>query len=388
VTLLKYLSAQNRRERLADEHHVDALCWAWRQACIGAGLCTITNTVTGPTESVPHIVEIVLGPPIRLLVELLPGQIPIDVRAAAHRVAPVLGAVALRIEPRGLRHVCIELLSADPLKATSVQRARPVSSACQPVMLGRDEDTNPVLIDLAAAAHLIVQGASGSGKSVGVYGLLAQLADAPDVRVIGSDITGLTLGPWAQRPDAAGWYALGTRDPQAHIRVLERVVRIMDDRIADMPPGHDSIPITAATPLLVVPIEELPGLFRVLGTANKDVEKRARALVARLLGEGRKAAIRVLLITQRADASIIGGYERGQASHTISYRVDTLSALQMLHPDADKAIAAEHATATAGVALLTAPGTPLRRFRSPLTTYARYCAEVTGEAVTDERRAA
>jgi DNA segregation ATPase FtsK/SpoIIIE-like protein len=130
----------------------------------------------------------------------------------------------------------------------------------------------------------------------------------------------------------------------------------MDRRIAEMPPGHDSMPITPACPLLVVVGEEIPGLFRVLGVANRDLEKRARALLARLVGEGRKAGIRVLLVAQRADANIIGGYERGQASHTISFRVDSMSALSMLHADADKAIAAEHSTAPPGVALLSASG--------------------------------
>ena len=48
----------------------------------------------------------------------------------------------------------------------------------------------------------------------------------------------------------------------------------------------------------------------------------------------------------------------------------------MLHADADKAIAAEHATAQHGIALLSTPGVPLRRFRAPLTTYAEYCEEI------------
>ena len=88
-------------------------------------------------------------------------------------------------------------------------------------MLGRDEQAGPVSVVLEDSAHLIVQGASGSGKSTGVYGLLAQLAPAPDALVVGSDITGLTLAPWAARPSLAGWHALGTARPAAHATVLE-----------------------------------------------------------------------------------------------------------------------------------------------------------------------
>lgn len=152
--------------------------------------------------------------------------------------------------------------------------------------------------------------------------------------------------------------------------------------------SHDSIPIYPKTPLMIVVIEELPGLLRVLGVSNKDTEERSRGLLARLLGEGRKAGIRVVLVAQRADANIIGGYERGQASHTISFRVDSLAALQMLHADADKAIAAQHATAQPGVSLMSAPGVPLLRFRAPHTTYADYYAEVTAAAATDDQSAA
>ena len=84
----------------------------------------------------------------------------------------------------------------------------------------------------------------------------------------------------------------------------------------------------------------------------------------------------MLLMSQRVDANIVGGFERDQCSHGISFRVAGLSALQMLHQDADKPIAAEHAAARPGVALLSSPGVPLGRFRAPHTTYSDYCDEV------------
>lgn len=355
----------------------DDLEWLWRLAAIGAGLGRISDTVSGPTESVPRLVNVeVIGGQRVYTVELLHGQMPADVRAVAHRIAPSLGAYALRVEARGFRHVRITLLSCDPLRGEVERAPGGLFTATGPVMLGRDEEATRVDVLLAESAHMIVQGAAGSGKSTGVYGLLVQLRQARDALVVGSDIHGLTLRPWAMLPDAKGWHALGTRDLGAHIRVLERAVRVMDERIAEMPPGVDSTPINAATPLIVVVIEEVPGLFRVLGQTNKDLEKRARMLIARLLGEGRKAGIRALLIAQRADANIIGGYERGQASHTVSFRVDSMAALQMLHSDVDKGIAAEHSTARPGVALLSAPGVPLRRFRTPPLSYATYVAEV------------
>ena len=383
VTLLDWRT--RRRDYRDNELAVDELVWAWRNACIGAGLSNTVQVASGITDVVPKIVDVTLGPPTVLIVELLPSQLASDVRGVAHRVAGSLGSVALRVEPRGLRHVRVELLAADPLVGL-VERARPVSSAHQPVTIGRDEQGDPVPIALGVGAHLIVQGSSGSGKTTGTYGFLAQLAPARDVLVVGSDVTGLTLAPWA--PRAPGWCALGTRNLDAHIRVLERAVREMDDRVEQMPPGHDSIPINPELPLILMVIEEFPGLIRLLSTADAKLEKRARALLGRLFGESRKAGMRLLVISQRADANLVGGFERDQCSHGISFRVGGLSALQMLHPDTDKGIAAEHATARPGVALLTAPGVPLRRFRAPLTTYQQYCAEVIAAAATDGKRAA
>jgi len=301
------------------------------------------QTPTGPTESVPSIVDITLGPATVFLAELLPGQVPADVRAVAHRLAPQLGAVTLRVEPHGLRHIRVELLADDPLTG-AVARAHPLSSARYPLMVGRDEQGCPVPLELGTGAHIVVQGSAGSGKSTGVYGLLAQLAPAPDVLVVGSDITGLTVGDWAARPGNPGWRA--------------------------------SVPITVDCSLILAVIEEFPGLVRLLSTSTGGVEKRARALLARLFGESRMAGMRLLLIAQRADANIIGGFERDQCSHAISFRVGSLSALSMLHSDADKSIAAEHATARPGVALLSALGVPLLRFRAPLTSYRQYHAEV------------
>lgn len=48
----------------------------------------------------------------------------------------------------------------------------------------------------------------------------------------------------------------------------------------------------------------------------------------------------------------------------------------MLHPDVAAEIVADHAVAPDGVALLTAPGVPLVRLRSPMTSYGAYLAAV------------
>lgn len=344
---------------------------------IGPGPCQVVDTVTGPTVRVPKIVKIEYGPPMSFTVEMLPGQLVEDFTAVADRIAPHLGAVCVRVVPVGLTHVKLVLLASDPL-AEVMPAVKPVESALDPIILGRDETGTPVTLELGAAAHLASQGATGSGKSVGTYSLLGQLRDAPDVRVTGVDPTGLLLGPWRGRWTDVPAPVCGTKNPDRYVITLDRVVQEMDRRIGAMPPGRDSVQLGSECPVLLVVLEEHPGALRVLDGADAKLGKSYRALVGRLLAEGRKAGIRVLLITQRADAAIVGAYERSQASHRISYRVDSADGLRMLHPDVSPDTAAEHASAPAGVALVTIPGQPLTRMRSPYVSYAEYCSGLGG----------
>lgn len=381
------------RRREDVELYALALDWRdrWRWVAEGTDVARNASSAAGiPVTAVPDVVHVDLGGrghPVVLTVRLLPGQLPADVAAAGRRLAEGLGVAAVRV--RWLRHgaVAVTLLTDDPLTGT-VPPARPVASALAPLTVGIGEDGAPVGLALGSAAHVVVQGASGSGKSVGMYSLLGQLCAAPDVVVTGSDMTSLLLGPWARRDPAAHNNrvsvgvpapALGTFDLGRHADVLELIVAEMDRRVTAIPAGRDSVVLGADMPVLLCVLEEYPGLLRAVDVLDaKGLGKRVRAAVARLLSEGRKAGVRLVIVAQRADASILGGYERGQASHRLSFRVDSGDAVRMLHPDATVDTVAEHARALPGIALGTVPGSPLLRLRAPHVSYGEYVAAVTG----------
>lgn len=349
----------------------------FREACANAGAAVaIDAPIAGCSMRPPDVTEVRIGPPLRLTVRLQPGMLASDVQRNGPAIAPFLQGQALRVVDRGHGWLTVTVLAVDPL-AVPGALSGPVPSALTALCLGVDEGGQPVSVDLGASAHLIAQGATGSGKSVGCYGLLGQLAEAPDVQVAGSDISRLLLAPWADRRES-GPIALGTADPLAHVDVIESLVADMDKRIAGMPPGRDSVRLGRDVPVVLAVLEEYPGLLRWVDALDTKIGKRIRAGVARLMAEGRKAGVRVLLITQRADASIVGAYERGQASHRLSFRVDTADGLKMLHPGIEPDVAAEHATAPPGVALLSAPGAPLTRLRAPLCDYATYVRLISG----------
>jgi hypothetical protein len=368
-----------RAAYLADVAEVDDLAWAWRRAAEGAGIAREVSTVTGPTVSVPRLVDVKLGPPTVLLVELLPGQLPADVCEAAGRLAPHLGAARMRVQPYGLHHVRLVLLAADPLAATTPV---PSPALAGPVLLARDEQGEEVRAEPAELPHLVVQGGTRSGKSTWLYGLLAQVAGRPDVLIAGVDPSGLLLRPFAGTRHAP-WQACGLADPGRIVAVLVALVAEMDRRIAEMSSRADTVRTSPTLPLLLVVLEEYAGLLRALDAADKDAGKRARSAVARLLAESHKAGLRVVLVVQRAEAALIGGAERSNAAGRLSFGVDNAESVKLLHPDVDPLIAAQHTAADPGVALLTWPGHPLRRVRGPwIGGYAAFVDGVAGDPLS------
>ena len=344
--------------------------WAarWAEAAEGSGITRTVVVAAGQTVIVPRLVDVggPPGGPLVLLVLLLAGQLPADVVAVADRLAPALGAARIRVSALSDgRHVRLALLARDPL-----DEVRDHDPHAPPGLLGHGEDGVPLTVGWPARGHMLVQGQTGSGKSVFTYGQLADAAADPAVLVAGLDPSGLLWRPFAGTRHAP-WQVGGVGgDLAAHVELLERLCATMDARIAAMPPARDSVVVGPGLPLLLVVLEEYAGLLRVADVTDKRLGQKVRALVARLLSEGRKAGVRVLLIVQRADAAVVDGLVRAQCSVRVSFSVDNGEAVRMLHPAAESV--ADVLAAPPGIGLLTMPGAPLTRFRAGLLDYARY----------------
>lgn len=324
---------------------------------------------------------------VQVYVQMLPGQLMADYEERSAELAEAMGGVSLTWRHRAHGYIVGTLRYRDPL-ADPVRLPELVPAAsCSNVLVGLLDSGVPLTIRLDQIAHMIVQGATRSGKSRFIYGLLSQLAQCSDVRISGSDVTGLLLRPFVGTRHGDD-LALGTRNITEHAEVLERLVAVMDDRIARIPDDVDVLPVDEHDPYELVVIEELPGLIRAaeaVDALHKGDRKyiplvgRIRAAYGRLMAEGAKVGFRVVIVMQRADASIIGGFERGQASFRITFPVLDPASVQMLHPSCDTETAARHATEKAGIALVSGPGVPLARMRSPqMGDYASFRANVTG----------
>jgi S-DNA-T family DNA segregation ATPase FtsK/SpoIIIE len=230
-----------------------------------------------------------------------------------------------------------------------------------PVVLGRDIVGAPSYGDLASMPHVIVAGATGAGKSVGLNVMLASLLfkRTPDeLRMLMIDPKVVELAPFDKIPHlllpvvtdmkqanlALKWavdemerrYQLfataGTKNIGTYNRWAERIasgelppppqatVEAMTHdgaviTVPAAPDGSDGAPnLPGKLPYIVIVIDEFADLMMQQG---KEVE----ASVARLAQKARAAGLHVILATQRPSVDVITGMIKANFPSRIAYLV-------------------------------------------------------------------
>lgn len=209
--------------------------------------------------------------------------------------------------------------------------------------LGKDISGNPVVADLAKMPHLLVAGATGSGKSVAINAMILSLlykSTPADVRLIMVDPKMLELSSYEGIPHllapvvtdmklastALNWCvgemekryklmsALGVR----HIAGLNQKIR--DARMAGKPITHpfsltpENPERLEPLPYIVVIIDELADLMMVAG-------KKVEELIARLAQKARASGIHLVLATQRPSVDVITGLIKANIPTRIAFQV-------------------------------------------------------------------
>lgn len=325
-----------------------------------------------------------------LTVRLLEGQTWQTLGDKSPELAAAAQVPLVRVTEGEPGHALVRLVVTDVLASPRAGRPLSVGASVGPLVIGRDEFSEDLSIDLTDPWHVAVQGMTRSGKSVAVYGLLGGLARRSGVEVGGVDPTGLLLGPVrSSGRTPASRVATGTADLDGCAEVIEEYVAEMDRRIASelLPSGRDALrEFDASLPLLVVVLEEYPGTLEAIDTADKALKPadrigpRFRAAVSRLIAEGAKAGVRVVLLAQRMDASIIGGFARSNFGLRISLRVDA-QGFAMLH-DSAGGRALDPSRFKPGYAVVSEPAREDRLCRFDLVEYADYLAAWSPDRVT------
>lgn len=271
-------------------------------------------------------------------------------------IAPIPGKARIGFELPNDERIAVNLRELiEDQRFTKLSEKVPL-----PVVLGRDIVGAPFYADLSSMPHVIVAGATGAGKSVGLNVMLSSLLfkrSPDDLRMLMIDPKVVELAPFdgiphmllpvvtdmKQAAKALKWavdemerryqaFAVaGTKNIGTYNRWVERVVAgelpapkpeevtaiAADGRTVSVPAskdGDDGRYLPGRMPHIVIVVDEFADLIMQQG---KEVE----ASVARLAQKARAAGMHVVLATQRPSVDVITGMIKANFPTRIAFRV-------------------------------------------------------------------
>jgi len=279
--------------------------------------------------------EMELGPGIKVeRVRSLEDDLAIALRARSVRiVAPIPGKNTIGIEvPNPMR----ENVRMKPLLHC---REFVDGKFALPILLGRDSAGRPMITDLAKMPHLLVAGATGSGKSVCLNSVLVSLlyTRTPEqVKLILIDPKMVELTQFANAPHLA---CPVVSDMKRAPGILEWAITKMEERYQLLSRagvrnvyGWNKLGVDGLRPIfgervdepdfprflpfIVIVIDELADLML---TAAKEVENT----VSRLAAKSRAVGIHLIVATQRPSTNVITGLIKANLPTRIAFMVSS-----------------------------------------------------------------
>lgn len=283
---------------------------------------TVSKIVEGPTVT-RYELQIASGTKVTRIVSLA-DDLALALAATDVRVqAPIPGKSAVGIEvPNGARNLVTigDILGSDEASKSHSPLA---------IGIGQDISGQSVVADLAQMPHLLIAGATGSGKSICINSLLVSILmrSRPDqVRLVLVDPKRVELSlyngishllvPVVSKPkEAANALAWAVGEMERRYEVLEtaRVRNIMgfNETIA-----AGKFPDLDYLPYIVVVIDELADLMMVAAGEVEDA-------ICRLAQMARAVGIHLVVATQRPSADIITGLIKANITTRIAFAVSS-----------------------------------------------------------------
>ncbi len=285
----------------------------------------------------------------------LADDLSMALRAMSVRIlAPIPGKSVVGIElsnPRREKVFLREILESDEFQSASTSKLT--------LALGKDSVGKPVVADLARMPHVLVAGATGTGKSVSLNAMIMSIlykATPDDVRFLMIDPKMLELSLYESIPhlltrvvtdpreasaalaraaiEMDNRYRLlrdkGVRNIDSYNRVLETESEEKSAGVIELKDAEPNDPMEVSRdgengpvseklvhrrlPYIVIVIDELADLML---TSGREVEEQ----ITRLAQKARAAGIHLILATQRPSVDVITGLIKANVPARISFQV-------------------------------------------------------------------
>jgi S-DNA-T family DNA segregation ATPase FtsK/SpoIIIE len=188
-----------------------------------------------------------------------------------------------------------------------------------PFLLGETDEGEPLWVDMAKNPHLLVAGATGSGKSIFLHNLIANAAKRHDVKLCLIDTKRVEFNVYTdERAKPLVYYTANDYDNA--ISILDHLTTIMEGRYRYMAEhGMQSVEDNGGVfDKWVVVIDEAADLMLF----NKR-DKTFEHLVVRLAQKARAAGIYMVLATQRPSVDVLTGLIKSNFPARLSCKVST-----------------------------------------------------------------
>ena len=321
VSLLKQIAAKKGDSRQYLQETANKLQTTLKNFGVNV---TITNVSCGPSVT-RYELQPEMGVKVSKIVNLA-DDIKLNLAAADIRIeAPIPGKAAVGIEVPNKENVMVsfrELIESEEFKKSESNL-----SFC----VGRDIGGKVIVTDIAKMPHLLIAGATGSGKSVCINTIIMSIlykADPKDVKMIMIDPKVVELSVYNGIPHlmipvvtdpkkAAGalhWAVAEMTDryqkfAEAGVRDLKGYNAKVDSLIeieGEDKPQH--------LPQIVIIVDELADLMMV---ASNDVEEA----ICRLAQLARACGIHLIIATQRPSVNVITGLIKANMPSRVAFAV-------------------------------------------------------------------